>query len=244
MASATITATWQEDLAASCRRLAAGMVGGLVAGAVVGGVGGRLAMLVLRLTSDPSLRGLQTDDDFTIGVVSTATLFLVTVTAFLGVLGGLFYLGVRSWLPARWRAVLTGVFGGVVGGTLVISPGGIDFTLLEPLPLAIAMFIALPAAYGVVMSLLVERLRSDDAPFARSRIAFLGLLPLLVVAASGPLGLAVIALMIGVWIVQRWAPDVAALWRSAPVVWTGRIALLALTAIALVALIRDASEIL
>ena len=39
-----------------------------MAGLLVGGVGGRVAMLLLRLTSDPRLRGLETDDGFTIGV--------------------------------------------------------------------------------------------------------------------------------------------------------------------------------
>ena len=53
------------------RRLAVSTSAGAVAGLAIGGVGGRLAMLLLRLTSDPSLRGLPTDDDFTIGVISS-----------------------------------------------------------------------------------------------------------------------------------------------------------------------------
>jgi hypothetical protein len=60
---------------------------GALTGAVIGGVGGRLAMFVLRLMSDPSLHGRETDDGFTIGVISGATLFLVGLTAFLGVAG-------------------------------------------------------------------------------------------------------------------------------------------------------------
>jgi hypothetical protein len=46
--------TWQQDLMASARRISACIVGGLLMGAMVGGIGGRLAMLALRLTSDPS----------------------------------------------------------------------------------------------------------------------------------------------------------------------------------------------
>ena len=125
--------TWQQDLLASARRVSAGVVGGLATGALIGGVGGRLAMFVLRVTSDPSLHGLETDDGFTIGRFSGETLFLVLATAALGVIGGLLYLAVRPWLPERWRAALTGVFGGIVGGALFISPDGIDFTLLDPL---------------------------------------------------------------------------------------------------------------
>jgi hypothetical protein len=77
---------------------------GALTGAVIGGVGGRLAMFVLRLMSDPSLHGRETDDGFTIGVISGATLFLVGLTAFLGVAGALVYAATRSWVPARLRS--------------------------------------------------------------------------------------------------------------------------------------------
>jgi ABC-type maltose transport system permease subunit len=55
---APLQTTWQQDLLASARRLSAGVVGGLATGALIGGVGGRLAMFVLRVTSDPSLQTL------------------------------------------------------------------------------------------------------------------------------------------------------------------------------------------
>lgn len=56
-------------------------------------------MLLLRVTSDPALHGVSTDDGFTIGRVSSATLFLLGVIAALGMAGGLFYLAVRRWIP-------------------------------------------------------------------------------------------------------------------------------------------------
>ena len=95
--------TWQDDLMTSTRPLSAGVVGGLVTGAVVGGIGGRLAMFVLRLTSDPSLHGAETDDGFIMGQISGATLFLLIVTSVLGVLAGVLYLAVRTWFPLRRR---------------------------------------------------------------------------------------------------------------------------------------------
>ena len=58
-------------------------------------------MLVLRLTSDSSLRGAKTDDGFTMGILSTQTLFLLGVTSARGILGGLVYLIVRGWFPPR-----------------------------------------------------------------------------------------------------------------------------------------------
>jgi len=75
-----------EDLRRPGATLGAGVSAGFVAGVLIGGVGGRLAMLALRLTSDPSLHGVLTDDGFTIGRVSLETLFLLGVTAGLEVL--------------------------------------------------------------------------------------------------------------------------------------------------------------
>lgn len=63
-------------------------------------------MFVLRLTSDPALHGTQTDDDFTIGVISIATFFLLTATAFAGSLGGVLYLVARRWIPEAVDPVL------------------------------------------------------------------------------------------------------------------------------------------
>jgi MFS family permease len=236
--------TWQQDLEASSRRLSAGVVGGLVAGAIVGGVVGRFAMFVLRVTSDPSLHGVKTDDGFIIGRFSTESLFLLIATAALGVLGGILYIGVRSWLPERQRAALAGVFGGIVGGALVIGPDGLDFTALDPLPLAVGMFVALPALYGVTLSLFVERLLREDSRFNRSKGWLLGLLPLLAIAASGPLGIGLLVLMFGLWAFRRWVPEAGPFVRSTAVVWTGRAILLAVTGLGLVGLVADIDQVL
>jgi hypothetical protein len=236
--------TWQQDLMASGRRVSAGIVGGLLMGAAVGGIGGRLAMFVLRLTSDPSLRGMETDDGFIIGRFSGDTMFLLVFTSVLGVLGGTLYLAVRSWLPEGWRASLAGVFGGVVGGAIFIRPDGLDFTRLDPLPLAVVMFIALPAIYGVTMSLLVERLLRQDSRWSRSRAWFLGSLPLVAIVAVGPLGVGVIVVMSGLWAIHRWSPETTSILRSRIVVWIGRAILLTLTALGLVAVIKDIDQVL
>ena len=137
--------------------LSRGLCWGLVAGAAIGGVGGRLAMLVLRLTSDDSVRGAESDDGFVIGRFSSETIFLVVLAALLGAIGGLVYLLVREWLPRNWRAVAFGVLCATVVGSSIISPDGVDFTVLSPLWLAVVMFVLIPAAYGVAASVLVER---------------------------------------------------------------------------------------
>jgi hypothetical protein len=238
------TAAVRNDLTAAVRPVSAAAVAGSLTGAVVGGVGGRLAMFVLRLTSDPALRGLKTDDGFTIGTFSGATLFLVIVTTVLGIIGGLVYLVVRGWLPERGRPYLFGALTGIVGGATVIRPGGIDFTLLEPLGLAVAMFVVLPAAYGVATSLLAERFLADDSAFGRSRAWIAGLVLLLPLGFFGVVGLAVLALILAAVLLGRAAPAIASLWNSPPVAWIGRVGLVAIAIAWSTQLVRDAVEIL
>ena len=195
--------TWR-DLSSPGATLASGVTGGFVSGLLIGGVGGRLAMLLLRLTSDPALRGVETDDGFTIGVFSAQTLFLLGVTAGLGILGGLFYLIVRGWIPDRRRVVVMTVFFGLVGGGGLLRPDGIDFTELSPLPLAVAMFLAIPVAYGAVMPLLTERMLREGSAMRRTPWAWVaGLLPLVV---ANVVGVAVILVAMLVWYVGRNAP--------------------------------------
>jgi hypothetical protein len=195
-------------------------------------------MLVLRLTSDASLHGRETDDGFTIGIVSSASLFLLLLTLFAGVLGGVVYLAVRSWLPERLRPWLFGALTGLVGGAAVIRPGGIDFTRLEPLGLAVAMFIALPVAYGVATSLLTERFLRDGSAFRTSRAPFL-LLPFLLPLALIRLtvALALIAILTAV-VLMGWGPRLARIWVSTTVIWLGRAVLVLVAAGASVELAR------
>jgi len=238
--------SWRRDLAGTVRWLSAGALGGLIAGLVVGGIGGRLAMLVLRLTSDPALRGLETDDGFVIGRFSGDTFFLLIFTTLFGLLGGLFYLLVRSLVPLRLRPGLTGIFGGIVGGALVISPGGIDFTRLEPLSLAIALFVALPALYGVALSLLVERLLGKDSVLNRTgawswAAVVLALVP---VALTGPFGLIVVVIGAVLWLLGRAFPKLASIWSFVPAMWVGRVMLAGLTGAALVEMLGDINTIL
>jgi hypothetical protein len=233
------------DLERWMRRVSIGVSTGTVAGLVIGGVGGRLAMFVLRLTSSPSLRGVETDDGFTIGEFSLATLFLLLLTAAVGVLAGLVYLVIRTWLPGRWRPWLFGVFGGLVGGTLLIHPDGLDFRLLEPLPLAIAFFIAIPAGCGFAISASVERrFAGADEGTPTSASWMVGLLPLVLLLATGPSGVALAVITVGTGLVARSVPMASVVWTSRPFVWLGRIALTAIAALASVALVQDMAEIL
>jgi len=237
---------WRRDIRLAATNLASGMWAGLLAGFVIGGIGGRLAMFVLRLTSDPSLKGVESDDGFIIGSFTGSTFFLLIFAAILGLVGGMFYLLIREWMPQRVRPVAMGVFGAAVGGSEIVHPDGIDFQELEPASLAIAMFVVIPALYGVAMSLLTERLlRSAEERSKRRLILILAsLLPLL---ALGPFGILVMLVLFGIWsglwLLNQYVP-VGRAWRSEPAAWLGRIALAAIVVLTTIDLVQDSIEIL
>jgi hypothetical protein len=236
--------TWRDDLDVSLRRVRAAIVGGFLAGVLVGGVGGRVAMLILRLTSTPAVRGLESDDGFVIGQISTATVFLLILTGVLGAAGGLVYLAVRSWIPPRWRVAVAAVVAGAIGGALVVDPVGLDFTVLGPLSLAVAMFVLLPAAYGALMSAWVERRLGAEQPPSTVAVWVPCVLFALAIALTGPTGVAILTAAAIAWILHRRVPALGAVWRSTPVAWLGRALLAAVTGLAAFRLVAAAVDIL
>ena len=230
-----------EDLRGPGATLGAGVSGGFVAGVLIGGVGGRLAMLALRLTSDPLLRGVPTDDGFTIGRVSAETLFLLGVTAGLGMAGGLFYLVVRRWIPPAWRIALMTVFFALVGGAGVIGPSDVDFTLLSPLSLAVALFVTIPAGVrgGDAVDGRAPAARGLD-PATRALGVDAGLAPLVF---ANVVGVAILLLAFGLWALGRSAPN-SSTWRSQVAAWLGRAALVAMALASGAGFLRDGIDIL
>jgi len=223
--------------------LAAGVAAGFLSGLVIGGIGGRLAMLLLRLTSDPALHGTISDDGFTIGRVSTETLFLLAATAMLGVLGGVVYLFVRSWVPPRIRPWGSAALFGVVGATFALRPGGVDFTLLEPAVLAVAMFVVLPAVFGFVLSRLTERLLRSSR-FRGSWVFLAALLPLVPLALFSGVGAFIAIAAVAAWVAARSAPGLVTLWTSTAAIWIGRALLIGATAWFLTRAATEGAEIL
>jgi hypothetical protein len=130
---------------------------GALAGVVVGGLGGRLAMLLLRLTSPDAVVGLTSDDGFEIGVVSTRTFELVSSMGVVGAVNGVLYAALRGAIPPRLRLVLWTALAAALGGAAIVHEDGVDFTLLEPAALAIVLFVLLPAGAAALVALLVER---------------------------------------------------------------------------------------
>lgn len=192
--------SYGEELAELLRVI---VVAGIPLGIVVGGIGSRLAMLLLRLTSPDSLRGTLTDDEFVVGDVTLAgTYNLLVLGAAMGVIGAAAYVAVSPWLvgPQWFRSVTVGITAGALVGALVIHPTGRDFTLLEPTWLAASLFIALPAAFGVLLVYAVDGAARPGHWAARDerRLLVPGLLLLLVVPVlfvGIPVALVVAALL-------------------------------------------------
>ncbi|CAM3302946.1 hypothetical protein NODU109028_10355 [Nocardioides dubius] len=177
--------SWPQAAAAAIRRLAAVTAAGALLGVLVGGVGGRLAMLLLaRLNPDAS--GVVSDDGFVMGRFTLAgSLNLLLVAGALGVLGAAIYLVLRPLLIGpRWFQVLAISLGpAVVVGEQLVHVDGVDFTLLEPVWLAIALFLLIPGVYTALLTLLAERWLAPGSAFWRGPL-WLAALPLL---AFGPL---------------------------------------------------------
>lgn len=220
----------------------AAALGGLAAGFLVGGLGGRLAMFILRLTSDAGVIGIQSDDDFTIGRISTDSIFLIAATTLIGTLLAFAYLLVRRWLPESRRPLQAALFFGLVGGAAVIKPDGVDFTLLSPLWLAVVLFVALPATYGWLMARIVEGLIARPGRLRKARVA--GIIGFAVVGFFGLMTVIIAVVgMVLVLIGRRWPAVAAAVTHPVPT-WIVRFVLMVTAGISLQELLIDASEIL
>jgi hypothetical protein len=153
------------------RLLSATIIIGAATGAVIGGLGGRLAMRILFLTSDDAVKGLTSDDGFEIGRFTLGdTAGLVVVTSLIGVIAALFFLVAWPFVSRYGRATvpMMAVLYGVVGGALMVHTDGVDFTVLEPAALAIALFVAICAGFGAVVAHLVGGAAAVDGwPRAR-----------------------------------------------------------------------------
>jgi hypothetical protein len=203
-----------RDLSEAVRLL---VVAGIPVGVVVAGVGGRLAMLLLRLTSPDSVNGVRSDDGFIIGQVTLAgTYSLLLLGASVGIIGAAAYQWVRPWLLGPWwlRRATTAVGSGVVVGSLLLHADGIDFRVLTPTWLAIGLFVALPAVFGLAIGPAVDRIGRPGSWTRRGRTQWL--FPIALVAMFPPtmFVLAIATGILALWLLIRPAGDVARLRSS------------------------------
>ncbi len=217
-------------------RVGVGAGVGVLAGYLVIGPLARLVMALLRVTSPAVVIGVTSDDGFTIGRVSMATLALLFICASLGGVAGVAYTYARIALPQRGvRLALWTVLSGALGGAVLVHDDGVDFVLLTPTWLAVGGFIALPALGGLLIALVVDRVLSmqfsDDRTKWAVPLAAL-LAPPAAVAAAAAGGL---LLALGLVPSTPWLPRLA------------RVALVAfailLIALGLADLVRDVAAL-
>lgn len=227
----------REDVRSVVWWVLVGAGGGAIAGFVVGGIGGRLAMLLLRVTSPDSLRGSLSDDGFEIGVVTLDTVQLLLSMAMLGAANGILYAAVRSAIPGRLRLPLWTLLAATAGGASFVHEDGIDFQLIEPVLLAILLFVALPAVAAALVVVLVERwigrVPGESPTLVKT---------LVVAAIAGTFALVLAVLVGGVAVAIRRAGASALVGRVARVAVP--VGIVAVAAYAGVDLVSEASRIL
>ena len=218
------------------------VVAGVLTGALVAGLGGRLAMLVLRLTSPDGVRGVISDDGFRIGEVTLfGTYSLVALGAGIGIIGAAAYRWVCPWLlgPLWFRRVTVSAGSAVVVGSMLIHADGVDFTLLQPTWLAIALFLALPAAFGWLIGWAVDRVAAPTSWTASGRRRWV--VPVVLVACFPAMIIlvGVTALVLAIWVPIRAQSRTLRWGRTLPVLLVARAAWLAVAVAGLAALLGD-----
>jgi hypothetical protein len=228
-------------MALARRRLAVVTLAGALLGPLVGGGGGRLAMLLLARLN-PEVDGLQSDDDFTMGQFTSATYNLLFVATVLGVVGGAAYLTLRGlMIGPRWFQVLSISLGpAVFVGSQIVHTDGVDFTL-DPVLLAVAMFVLIPGLYAALLTLLAERWLAADSALMRAP-TWLMSLPLLLWVPAFPVLVALVVGFVALEAVRRTDSGASALARPTwP--WAARGLLTVVFVLSLVGLIQDTASL-
>jgi hypothetical protein len=229
---------WASAAEDAARRLGAVTAAGALLGLLVGGVGGRLAMLLIARLN-PRATGLESDDGFTIGQLTSDTFNLLAVGTVIGALGGGIYFLLRGvMIGPRWFQVLSISVGpAVVVGSALVHTDGVDFTLLSPALLSIALFVAIPGVYAALLTVLAERWLAPGSGFMRSRW-WLAAAPLLLWLPIIP-ALGGLALLLAVGEAARRTRGGAMLLAHPAGPWLVRTALAVVFLIGLVELVED-----
>lgn len=190
------------------RRLAAVVAAGAISGFLVGGIGSRLAMMLIA-AFNRDMTGRLTDDGAIMGrfdLAETAGLVLFTTTV--GIFGGLLFLTVRTLrFGPPWFRVTSMIIGpAVVVGAMLVHRDGVDFTLLQPAALSIALFVAIPGLYAALVSTLADRWLEAGSWFERAPLWAIMLLSLPALVFPPLVVMTVVA-----WglrqVILRWAPS-------------------------------------
>ncbi len=229
--------SWDVAATNALRRLSAVTWAGGLLGLLVGGAGGRLAMMLLARLN-PDVTGVTSDDGFTIGHLTPQTLNLLAAATLLGVLGGGVYLVLRGlMIGPRWIQILSISVGpAVVVGSSLVHVDGVDFTL-QPVWLAVALFVVIPGVYAALLTVLAERWLSPGGRFMVSSF-WLTVTPLLLWAPILPvLGGLLVGLVVFEAVRRTRTGEVVLSHPAWP--WLGRGGLALLFTVSLAELFRD-----
>lgn len=153
-------------LADDARDLARVMVLAVPLGAVTVGIVARLAMFLLARTN-PTASGITSDDGFTINQFTlSGSLNLALVGAVFGALSGVLYVALAPLkIGPSWFGRLSLCVGaGVVVGSVIVHPDGVDFVFLDnPVMLAVTLFVLIPTLHVLALDVLVEGARARGA---------------------------------------------------------------------------------
>ncbi|MDH3292867.1 MAG: hypothetical protein OER95_00940 [Acidimicrobiia bacterium] len=225
------------------RRLRILILAGVPAGVLIGGIGGRLAMLLLRSTSPETVIGVTSDDGFTIGQFTlSGTYNLLVLGAAVGLIGAVAYWAVAPWLigPTWFRRLTVALACGAVVGSMLVHADGVDFVLLKPTWFAVALFVAIPTAFGAVIGPAVDG-AERVVPVGPGGVG--GWTPPLVLIALFPFVLPVVLMAAAVVLVWTVLRPVVPRHLPAPVVLVIRAAWLTIAGGGLVALVRDINRL-
>jgi hypothetical protein len=232
------------ELVAAARTLGTISALGVLCGWLVVGVLSRLAMFLLAVLN-PVATGVTSDDGFVMGqfTVSGSLNLLLVAGTFLGIVGAGFYTALRGLaIGPRWFRLLSlSLGGGVVVGSQVVHVDGVDFRLLEPLWLAVGLFVLLPALYVALLAVVSEWALARPSPVPRT-VVVLGLAAWVVMVLPVPLLVALTTGFVSLRLLDRTGPGHRVL--SSPVVpWLLRAGLAVLFVLAVADLVNDVSAL-
>lgn len=232
-----------DETAAILRPL---IIAGIPLGVLLGGVGGRLAMALLVQTSPQSVRRRRSDDDFIIGQFTIGGSYnLLIFGAAAGFIGAAFYFWIVPYLagPTWVRDLTVAGVAGVFVGALVLHSDGVDFVILEPKWLAVALFIVIPFAFGLLIGPVMRRVERRESWVNQPRYRYLPL----VLVAMFPLVIFVVipaAVIAFVWGAVRSNPRIAANRQRPLYRLPGGLAWVAIVGLSVVNIVEDVTAIL
>jgi len=227
--------TFGTTLRRVLRAIPIALLAGGFAGMLTAGLGGRLMMRVIAATSGDEAQGRLTEAEEQVGQISLdGTLGLVVfIGLFGGLLGGIAYLVLRRWLPAsaRMAGVILGILAlGLAPGIDALNPDNVDFEILKPDLLVVAMLVPLFLLYGMTVASLVERADRSWPLLEWRPVAVAAHLPLLLLLPAVFALLVTAVVVLVVILFQRVGP--LARFARSPAIDLGARGLLAVTTVA------------